>query len=252
MTKIETARRLITEHVRRARSLSGLEFVNRVLELSGRQKIGEERYRAIFMEAAEDAHLAAAYQRMVPAFNSLTPHKPVRDWSDRIAKRPHSIDIFYVLPRLLQPELVVETGVAFGNISSLLLAALNRSSRGRLVSFELPPAPKEDHLGRGVAGDKIGVLVPDEYRSRWEVVTGDATYELPARIRERNIDLFVHDSLHTYEHMTYEYAFAEKHLKSGGVLISDDVTVTPAFFRYWTGRPIVQHKGNLNIGVVVV
>ena len=40
--------------------------------------------------------------------------------------------------------------------------------------------------------------------------------------------MFIHDSLHTYEHERWELATAGAHLAADGVLISDNVHVTPA------------------------
>jgi hypothetical protein len=50
--------------------------------------------------------------------------------------------------------------------------------------------------------------------------------ELP-RVLEKlgKIDLFHHDSLHTYEHMTWEYETAFRYLDPSGAISSDDVNV---------------------------
>jgi hypothetical protein len=41
--------------------------------------------------------------------------------------------------------------------------------------------------------------------------------------------MFVHDSLHTYEHMTGEFALAYDALEKGGLLVSDDVEYNNAW-----------------------
>lgn len=43
------------------------------------------------------------------------------------------------------------------------------------------------------------------------------------------IDLFVHDSLHTYRNMRFEFEAAWPSLRPGGILISDDVDGNAAF-----------------------
>lgn len=43
------------------------------------------------------------------------------------------------------------------------------------------------------------------------------------------IDLFHHDSLHTYEQMKFEYDTVYDHLLPNGVLASHDVFMTTAF-----------------------
>ena len=48
--------------------------------------------------------------------------------------------------------------------------------------------------------------------------------ELPKLLKELGtIDVFLHDSLHTYEHMMFEYTQAWRHLRVSGILMSDDV-----------------------------
>ena len=58
------------------------------------------------------------------------------------------------------------------------------------------------------------------------VVVGDSRCELPAILRRLSaIDLFYHDSLHTFQHMTWEYQAALPHLTMRGILSSHDVKV---------------------------
>ena len=46
------------------------------------------------------------------------------------------------------------------------------------------------------------------------------------------IDSFMHDSEHSAECMRFEYEQAWPALRDGGVLLSDDVNSTPAFFEF--------------------
>ena len=64
------------------------------------------------------------------------------------------------------------------------------------------------------------------------------------------IGLFFHDSLHTREHMLFEFETAWPHLAGGGYLVADDVLqrchdALPAFARS-VGRPFTTF-GNLGI-----
>ena len=53
---------------------------------------------------------------------------------------------------------------------------------------------------------------------------------MPALLRNIGpIDLFLHDSLHTYDTMRAEFAAAWPALRPGGVLISDDIEGNRAF-----------------------
>ena len=59
---------------------------------------------------------------------------------------------------------------------------------------------------------------------------GDAKVELPKLLEELGrVDFFHHDSMHTYEHMTFEFETVWPYLRAGGVLASDDVDWNDAF-----------------------
>src|SRR6266403_4839363 len=54
----------------------------------------------------------------------------------------------YVICRALEPEVVIETGVASGLSSAYILKALSDNVRGRLYSVDLPNADSEELLGK--------------------------------------------------------------------------------------------------------
>jgi predicted O-methyltransferase YrrM len=129
----------------------------------------------------------------------------------------------YAVTRALKPELVLETGVCYGVTSAHFLQALKMNGRGELHSIDLPP------LGKN--GDAyVGTLVSRELRQSWTVHRGTARRLLPKLLTSLGqIDLFLHDSLHTYRNMRMEFAKAWPKLRPGGVLISDDVDGNAAF-----------------------
>jgi Methyltransferase domain len=74
-------------------------------------------------------------------------------------------------------------------------------------------------------GKSSGWMVPDVYRDRFEVEAGDAKLLLPGVIdRFDRIDLFFHDSDHTYHHMMFEFEQAMRKLAPDGLIIADDVS----------------------------
>lgn len=121
----------------------------------------------------------------------------------------------YLLVRAARPRVVVETGVLYGASSAHFLAALDVNGEGALYSIDLAHAagePPADHL------------VPEGLAKRWTLVEGDSRRELPLLLqRVGQVDLFHHDSLHTFEHMTWEYQTALPHLARHGILSSHDV-----------------------------
>jgi predicted O-methyltransferase YrrM len=129
----------------------------------------------------------------------------------------------YAICRLQQPEVVVETGVGYGVTSAFLLQALAVNNRGGLWSIDLPP------LGEG-ADEQAGCLVPTDLRSRWHRLRGRTRRLLPSLVAPLPaIDIFLHDSLHTYRNMMLEYGTVWPKLRPGGVLLSDDVNLNRAF-----------------------
>lgn len=132
----------------------------------------------------------------------------------------------YLLTRLIEPDCIVETGVASGASSAYILRALHDNRSGNLYSIDLPP----DNLQTGKAS---GWVVPQYLRSRWTLHIGDSRDLLEPILRKLGeIDCFIHDSLHTYEHMMWEFKTAWEYLHPGGLFLSHDVGANNAFFDF--------------------
>ena len=70
----------------------------------------------------------------------------------------------------------------------------------------------------------------------------------PKLAREPTVDLFFHDSLHTTRHMLFEFRVAWRHLRRGGVLVSDDVFWNPAFWLFTqVHRVPFRHIGTMGV-----
>jgi predicted O-methyltransferase YrrM len=124
----------------------------------------------------------------------------------------------YALIKLIKPEVVVETGVGAGVSSWTILQAMEENGIGRLVSIDLP-TPNTELL------PEVGYLVPGELRHRWELRTGPSQVVLPQVLSELvEIDIFQHDSRHSYSNQLREYTTAWPFIKANGILVSDDVS----------------------------
>jgi len=147
--------------------------------------------------------------------------------------------MLYVIVRILRPSIVVETGVGPGASSAFILRALEVNGFGKLYSIDLPEADHKIYLQLKLVkethhysphGWNPGWLVPEELRWRWELILDDARQVLPRLLSKLGkIDMFLHDSLHTYEHMIFEYSIAYRYIRDGGVLASDDANWNSAF-----------------------
>lgn len=126
-------------------------------------------------------------------------------------------EICYWFVRLLKPSIVVETGVSRGVTSVFILKALDANRKGNLYSIELP------HL-RQVIHEDIGIYIPNNLKSRWKLILGSGIREIQ-KLQKKilKIDMFVHDSNHSYVNQLAEYRLAWPWLNERGVLISDDV-----------------------------
>lgn len=135
-------------------------------------------------------------------------------------------EALYLLVRAMRPRIVVDTGVLYGASSAHILAALAHNGGGELHSIDIGRDPREP---------PHDYLVPPELLARWELIIGDSRRELPPLLQRcGSIDLFHHDSLHTWAHMTWEYQTAFRFLGRAGVLSSDDVLAPlslPRIFR---------------------
>jgi predicted O-methyltransferase YrrM len=141
----------------------------------------------------------------------------------------------YLACRLLEPAVVVETGVAYGVSSAFVLKALEVNGRGTLHSVDLPPLRRE--------ADRFwGIAVPEALKGRWKLHRGSSRRVLPELLEGLGaVDLFVHDSLHTYRNMRREFETVWPHLRTGGVILADDVERNRAFGELRRRDPALWH-----------
>ena len=131
------------------------------------------------------------------------------------------------LVRHLRPIKVVETGVARGFTTRIILEGLERNGAGHLWSVDLPPALKPE-LRR-----QVGAAVLRELRHRWSYIEGSSERQLPKLFSQiGRIDLFIHDSRHTDDNVRFEMGQAWLALRPGGVLVVDDIDLNWGFHSF--------------------
>ena len=95
-----------------------------------------------------------------------------------------------------------------------------------------------------------GWIVPDAYRDHFEVWTGDAKALMPKLVDEvDSIDLFFHDSDHTYDHMMFEFREAKRKLNAGGLVVADDISWNASLWDFadeWD-VPSFNFKGTVGV-----
>jgi predicted O-methyltransferase YrrM len=148
-------------------------------------------------------------------------------------------ELLYLLIRALKPRVVVETGVFDGISSCIILQALHDNDHGQCISIDLPatdviPGSTDRMSSKTLpAGKQPGWTIPEYLRLRHTLRLGDSRELLPSILRQHSeIDVFFHDSLHTFEHQMFEYKLAWEHLSEGGLLLSDDIFWSSAFHQF--------------------
>ena len=162
--------------------------------------------------------------------------------------RQEYAELYYILCRAFRPRNVLETGVAYGRSSAYILKALEVNGNGTLHSVDRP-------LPVSNANELIGVLVPDSLRHHWQLHIGSTHSLFPALLPSiGKIDIFIHDSRHTYRNMKYEFGTVIPYLNNPGFVLSDDADQNPAFHEwasrttptYWT---TMAASGNRLLGI---
>ena len=167
-------------------------------------------------------------------------------------KKPYPIDysirndsrlFLYGLCKIMKPDVIVETGIAYGQSSSYILQALKENNKGILYSIDNIFRPWESL-------EMIGNAIPQNLRKRWKLVVGSSVVKLEETLKSKKIiDVFLHDSLHTYKNMLFEYNTSWPFIKKNGFLISDDVSENNAFLDFYSivnGSPILMTSNQDN------
>jgi len=113
------------------------------------------------------------------------------------------------------PNVVVETGVANGITTNVIMKALEKTG-GVLHSFDVDPRTRNVYKGNGLW--------------TFHLLEGDFEKDLELQIsRIGKVDLWIHDSNHGYQWQAFEYDLAVSSLDSKGLLVSDDIDASTAW-----------------------
>ena len=128
----------------------------------------------------------------------------------------------YGLTRWLRPVVVMESGGFIGMSSAFILKAFADANlaAAKLYSIEWSKDCEQ------------GALIPDELRSAsggFISMHGKVEDFLKRDQLPGSIDMFLHDSSHSYRHMLWEFRQFWPRLRDGGLLVSHDVQMNAAF-----------------------
>lgn len=177
------------------------------------------------------SHVYKDLERNAPLWEAVQQKLTVYP-NSRGLQMTRELPSLYLILRLIKPKYVFETGVASGASSAYILCALHDNECGALYSIDLPP----DNLPEG---EMSGFAVPQSLRERWSLHIGNSKDLLEPLLDEvGEIDCFIHDSLHTYEHMMWEFRTAWEYIRSRGLFLSHDVGANEAFFDFMKEKGI--------------
>ncbi|HSH88942.1 MAG TPA: class I SAM-dependent methyltransferase [Ramlibacter sp.] len=128
---------------------------------------------------------------------------------DEQGVHPEEAAVLYMLTRALRPRLVLETGTFKGYSTAEIARALRSNGAGRIVTVDLAPA--------------TGAMVPPDLLPWVTFHRGKPSEQFAATLaRNEPIDLFFHDSLHTFMNTLGEIVWFADHLAPGSVIVCHD------------------------------
>ena len=163
--------------------------------------------------------------------------------------------------RRAKPRHIVQTGVCNGLSSAFMMLALVKNGpEGTLHVIDLPAVfspndpdwtVKDKVYGVVIPeGKSSGWMVPDAYHDRLEVRIGDAKDLLPKLIDQLPaIDIFYHDSDHTYRHMMFEFTEAKRKLAAGGLIVGDDISWNASVWDFADRHSVPSYNFKGSVGV---
>jgi predicted O-methyltransferase YrrM len=131
--------------------------------------------------------------------------------------------LVYGITRMVRPSVVLETGVANGHSTFLILNALIKNGGGQLHSVDI--------------SDNVGCLLSETERKVWSLnVIKEPKKQGFCEVLNRipPVDFFVHDSNHRYAWQKFEYESILPRMADKSILASDDVDSSFAFIAFAT------------------
>lgn len=130
--------------------------------------------------------------------------------------------VWYAITRATKPSVIVEAGVHEGLSSEMFLCALRRNavegSPGRLISFDI--------------FEDTGWLVHPDLRRNWQLIHGSTLTDMAPALEGTEVDLFVHDTLHTEETIAAELNAVLQHAAPRLTVIDGSGLVRPTLRQF--------------------
>jgi predicted O-methyltransferase YrrM len=140
-----------------------------------------------------------------------------------------------VLTISLCPKKIVETGVLHGLSSAFILAGLELNNEKKALTsidlpstFELGPAAKDGYDDVLPPSKQPGWVVSNNYNDYWNLKIASSKEILPT-LKTDSVDIFIHDSDHSYSNVSFELNESIRFVKTGGIILCDNLEANSAF-----------------------
>lgn len=160
---------------------------------------------------------------------------------------PGALDFLYHIIQHFGPTRLVETGVAYGWSSWILLQSI-KSNNARLISIDMPYINMDN--------DKyVGCCVSEELRDHWTLLRNADRQGIPAALSQfdETIDFCHYDSDKSYSGRMWAYQLLWRHLDTDGIFISDDIQDNIAFKEFCESigqKPLIIESQKKYVGYV--
>lgn len=149
---------------------------------------------------------------MLPATDTIRVGKDGNSPLKRMMNHPdHGQSIIAEVITREKPQVMIETGVESGYSSEWYLTALDKAGVGHLFSCD--PAPSGFYEAYPIHHPRFTFFRMASYAAL------DSIFKETGRV-----DFFLHDSDHSFGCQSFEYEWAWKHVRSGGIIASDDTS----------------------------
>jgi len=155
---------------------------------------------------------------------------------------PETLELLRLLIRETRPKIVIETGVANGASTRKILSSFKEFNLvdSELYSFDIDPRVASTDLIRSPQFNFVLVSSPDSFVNSMNEI--------------KRVDLFYHDSDHSYDNQMLEYLTAWEMLNpENGIIVSDDANWSNDFidFSKMVNRvPFLLSDGGKFTGVI--
>jgi predicted O-methyltransferase YrrM len=126
--------------------------------------------------------------------------------------------LLFFLTRFLKPDIVLETGVAAGHSSKVILKALEKNKKGVLFSSDFP------YFRIKNPEKYIGILLDEKLKKNWNLAIEGDEINLKGFFKTiKKVDLFHYDSDKSYKGKKKVFNLIIEKMSEGSIMIFDDI-----------------------------